>query len=61
MYMAELAPPAIRGGLVNFYQSWLMVGAVLAGATVYATNEHLTGKWTYLTREKKATTPVSAS
>lgn len=53
MYMAELAPPAIRGGLVNFYQSWLMAGAVLAGATVYATNEHLTGKWTYLTREQK--------
>ena len=49
MYMAELAPPAIRGGLVNFYQSWLYVGALLAAATVYGSSQTLTGTWSYRT------------
>lgn len=51
MYMAELAPASIRGGLVNFYQSWLYVGGVLASATVYASTTHLDGKWAYMTRK----------
>lgn len=49
MYMAELAPPAIRGGMVNFYQSWLYVGALLAAATVYGSSQTLTGTWSYRT------------
>lgn len=49
MYMAELAPASIRGALVNFYQSWLYVGAVLAASTVYGASVHLTGRWTYKT------------
>lgn len=51
MYMAELAPASIRGGLVNFYQSWLFVGGVLASALVYAGQQHLHGRWTYMLRE----------
>ena len=52
MYMAELAPASIRGGLVNFYQSWLYVGGVLASATVYASTTHLDGEWAYMTRKR---------
>ena len=51
MYMAELAPASIRGALVNFYQSWLYVGAILAQSTVYGSITHLSGRWTYLTRK----------
>lgn len=50
MYMAELAPAAIRGALINFYQSWLYVGAVIAGATVYGSTTNLVGEWSYMTR-----------
>ncbi|KAK5164157.1 uncharacterized protein LTR77_010248 [Saxophila tyrrhenica] len=49
MYMAELAPPSIRGGLVNFYQSWMMVGAILACSVVYGAFYNAAGKWIYLT------------
>ena len=49
MYMTELAPSAIRGALVNFYQSWLMLGAVVATAIVYGTSLHLQGQWAYKT------------
>ncbi|CAI6094856.1 unnamed protein product [Clonostachys chloroleuca] len=49
MYMAELAPALIRGGLVNFYQSWLYIGAALAAITVYASSITLTGTWSYRT------------
>ncbi|OAA57395.1 General substrate transporter [Niveomyces insectorum RCEF 264] len=49
MYMAELAPAAIRGALVNFYQSWLYVGAVIACATVYGSTKNLAGEWVYMT------------
>ncbi|CAH0057654.1 unnamed protein product [Clonostachys solani] len=49
MYMAELAPASIRGGLVNFYQSWLYIGAALAAITVYASSITLTGTWSYRT------------
>lgn len=51
MYMAELAPARIRGAIVNFYQSWLLVGAIIATATVYGSIQNLNGKWAYLTRE----------
>ncbi|KAJ3547064.1 hypothetical protein NM208_g1694 [Fusarium decemcellulare] len=50
MYMAELAPASIRGALVNFYQSWLYVGAILATATVYGSTKHIEGRWAYMTR-----------
>lgn len=59
MYMAELAPASIRGGLVNFYQSWLYVGGVLASATVYASTTHLDGKWAYMTRKWRTSPPSS--
>uniref|UniRef100_A0A0B7KFS9 Major facilitator superfamily (MFS) profile domain-containing protein n=1 Tax=Bionectria ochroleuca TaxID=29856 RepID=A0A0B7KFS9_BIOOC len=49
MFMAELAPASIRGGLVNFYQSWLYIGAALAAITVYASSITLTGIWSYRT------------
>ncbi|KAF4990008.1 hypothetical protein FDECE_14523 [Fusarium decemcellulare] len=49
MYMAELAPASIRGALVNFYQSWLYVGAILATATVYGSAKHIEGRWAYMT------------
>ncbi|KAI1846170.1 hypothetical protein JX266_007695 [Neoarthrinium moseri] len=48
MYMAELAPASIRGGLVNFYQTWLYVGAILASALVYASTKHFQGQWAYM-------------
>lgn len=51
MYMAELAPARIRGALVNFYQSWLIVGAIIATSVVYASIIHLHSKWAYLTRQ----------
>jgi hypothetical protein len=50
MYMAELAPAAIRGGLVNFYQSSLYVGAILATITVYGSTVSYDNKWAYLIR-----------
>ncbi|KAL4808236.1 general substrate transporter [Aspergillus unguis] len=49
MYMAELAPASIRGGLVGFYQTWLYVGAILATATVYGSTTSFNDKWAYLT------------
>ncbi|KAH8896852.1 putative transporter [Thozetella sp. PMI_491] len=49
LYMAELATPALRGGLVNFYQSWLYIGALVAAVTVYGSSVTLTGMWTYRT------------
>lgn len=50
MYMAELAPASIRGGLVNFYQSWLYVGAIFATATVYGSTSAYDNRWAYLIR-----------
>lgn len=51
MYMAELAPPAIRGGLVNFYQSWMMIGSIMAGVVVFGAYNNAAGRWVYLTRK----------
>jgi hypothetical protein len=51
MYMAELAPPSIRGNLINFYQSWLFLGAIIASGVVVGSSKHLSGKWEYLTGE----------
>ncbi|KAF4470301.1 Major facilitator superfamily domain general substrate transporter [Fusarium albosuccineum] len=53
MYMAELAPASIRGALVNFYQSWLYVGAILATATVYGSTKHIEGRWAYMTQSPR--------
>lgn len=47
MYMAELAPASVRGGLVGFYQSWLYVGAIIAAVTIYGTSTTLEGMWSY--------------
>ncbi|OQU99843.1 hypothetical protein CLAIMM_05421 [Cladophialophora immunda] len=49
MYMAELAPPSIRGNLINFYQSWLFLGAIIASGVVVGSSKHLSGRWEYLT------------
>lgn len=49
--MSELAPAAIRGALVNFYQASLMLGAIIATGTVYGTSVHLTSQWAYKTGE----------
>jgi MFS transporter, SP family, sugar:H+ symporter len=48
-YSAELAPPAIRGTLVSFYQWWQILGNILASCCIYGTSVHLTGQWTYKT------------
>jgi SP family sugar:H+ symporter-like MFS transporter len=48
LYMTELAPPAIRGSLVNFYQSWLMIGAVVGSAIIYGTS-NLQNQFAYKT------------
>ncbi|KAH8690616.1 general substrate transporter [Talaromyces proteolyticus] len=48
-YSAELAPPAIRGSLVNFYQWWQIIGNILASSCIYGTARHLSGQWTYKT------------
>ncbi|KAJ5289250.1 uncharacterized protein N7443_009503 [Penicillium atrosanguineum] len=46
-YSAELAPPAIRGSLVNFYQWWQIVGNIISASCIYGTSKHLTGQWQY--------------
>ncbi|KAL3467095.1 hypothetical protein BJX64DRAFT_283824 [Aspergillus heterothallicus] len=46
-YSAELAPPAIRGTLVGFYQWWQILGNILASCCIYGTSTHLSGQWTY--------------
>ncbi len=51
MYMAELAPPSIRGNLINFYQSWLFLGAMAASGTVDGSSKHLHGQRAYKTGE----------
>ncbi|KAL2829837.1 general substrate transporter [Aspergillus pseudoustus] len=48
-YSAELAPPAIRGTLVGFYQWWQILGNILASCCIYGTSTHLSGQWTYKT------------
>ncbi|KAI9740153.1 MAG: hypothetical protein M1834_004731 [Cirrosporium novae-zelandiae] len=48
MYMTELAPPAIRGAMVNFYQWWLMVGGVIASSIMYGTSGR-DDQWAYKT------------
>jgi hypothetical protein len=35
MYMAELSPASIRGSMVNFYQWWLFIGAIIAKVVVF--------------------------
>ena len=46
--MAELAPPSIRGSLVNFYQWWQMIGVLLSKSVVYAgMNDFPTGQWSW--------------
>lgn len=51
MFMSELAPARIRGTLVNFYQWWLMVGAVISSGIIYATSIHFQNQWAYKTGE----------
>ncbi len=51
MYMSELSPASIRGTLVNFYQWWLMVGAVISSSIIYGTSIHLHDQWAYKTGE----------
>ncbi|BDD57002.1 hypothetical protein MAP00_002411 [Monascus purpureus] len=46
-YSAELAPPAIRGSLVNFYQWWQIVGNIVTASFIYGTSIHLKGQWQY--------------
>ncbi|KAK5127556.1 hypothetical protein LTR85_006896 [Meristemomyces frigidus] len=46
MYMAELAPPAIRGSIVNFYQWWQMIGALLAVGIVFG-SRHYGNEWSF--------------
>ncbi|OKL56640.1 hypothetical protein UA08_08358 [Talaromyces atroroseus] len=58
VYMSELAPAAIRGALVNMYQAWLMIGAVIATGTIYGTSQHLTGQWSYKTDPKSVSVMV---
>ncbi|KAL4879706.1 general substrate transporter [Aspergillus karnatakaensis] len=41
-YMAELAPPAIRGTLVGFYQFWQFIGVLLATCTVFGSRNTFT-------------------
>ncbi|KAF2087331.1 putative transporter [Saccharata proteae CBS 121410] len=48
MLMSELAPPAIRGAMVNFYQWWLMCGGMIAAGTVYGSSS-LNNMWAYKT------------
>lgn len=47
MYSAELAPPAIRGSLVNLYQWWQIVGNITSASCIYGTSMHLSGQWKY--------------
>ncbi|KAL5338970.1 general substrate transporter [Aspergillus crustosus] len=41
-YMAELAPPAIRGTLVSLYQFWQFIGVLLATCTVFGSRNAFT-------------------
>ena len=47
-YSAELAPPALRGSLVNFYQWWQIVGNIVSASCIFGTSKYLSGKWEYL-------------
>ncbi|RDW91049.1 hypothetical protein BP5796_02214 [Coleophoma crateriformis] len=50
MFMAELAPPAARGSLVNFYQWWQLLGVLMSQSTVYKSNLNFPhGQWSYRT------------
>ncbi|BCS17206.1 uncharacterized protein APUU_10034A [Aspergillus puulaauensis] len=46
-YSAELAPAAIRGSLVNFYQWWQIVGNIVSAGCIYGTSKTLSGHWQY--------------
>lgn len=46
-YSAELAPAAIRGSLVNFYQWWQIVGNIVSAGCIYGTSRTLSGQWQY--------------
>lgn len=45
--MAEFAPAAIRGTLVNFYQFWQMTGVLLATATVLGSSRAHDDQWAF--------------
>lgn len=47
-YSAELAPPALRGSLVNFYQWWQVVGNIVSASCVYGTSRSFDGKWAFM-------------
>lgn len=47
-YSAELAPPALRGSLVNFYQWWQVVGNIVSASCVYGTSRTFHGKWAFM-------------
>lgn len=47
-YSAELAPAAIRGSLVNFYQWWQIVGNIVSASCIYGTSRSLAGRWEYM-------------
>ncbi|KAL3460121.1 general substrate transporter [Aspergillus heterothallicus] len=50
-YMAELAPPSVRGALVSFYQFWQFIGVLLAVLTVLGSRDTLpaNGQWAFRT------------
>lgn len=49
IYSAELAPPAIRGFVVNLYQWWQIVGNIISAGCMYGTSRNLTDQWSYKT------------
>ncbi|KAI1342309.1 putative transporter [Xylariaceae sp. FL0016] len=46
-FMGELAPPAIRGSLVNFYQWWQMIGVLISTGLVYACSNIYADQWAF--------------
>ncbi|KAL2848406.1 general substrate transporter [Aspergillus pseudoustus] len=50
-YMAELAPPSVRGALVSFYQFWQFIGVLLAVLTVLGSRDTLpeNSQWAFRT------------
>ncbi|RDW62533.1 putative sugar transporter-3 [Coleophoma crateriformis] len=50
MYMAELSPPSIRGSMINMYQWWLFIGAIIAKVVIFKSNDAwLNSQWAWRT------------
>jgi len=47
LYISEMAPPRIRGGLVSFYQLAITSGILIAYLTNYAF-QHVPGDWRWM-------------